>query len=214
MSADDPALRQTAALEDRRRRKEEAREERAARKALWEARHEEWLARQAEWDERRRRREERKTAERRRVSVHVKNAPRGLDAEKMAKIFAPFGDVARVKLWYANGPSPSAVLSMGTAEQAAAAIAMLGGRKLEGCVNPMTITVARRSGGKGAKASSESAESSESSESAESSESSESRESSESPSPPSLRVLPESPSLRVLRVSESPSPRWLTSSSW
>ena len=121
------------------------------------------LARQAEWNERQRLREERRAAARERVSIHVKGAPRGLDAEKVAKIFAPFGDVARVKLWYANGPSPSAVLSMGTAEQAAAAIAMLGGRKLEGCVNPMTITVARRSGGKGAKASSESSESSDSS---------------------------------------------------
>ena len=177
---------QRDALADRRRRKEEAREERAARKAAWETRHKEWLARQAEWDARQRLREERRAAARERVSIHVKGAPRGLDAEKVAKIFAPFGDVARVKLWYANGPSPSAVLSMGTAEQAAAAIAMLGGRKLEGCLNPMTITVARSSRGKGAKASSESADESSDSEDSESSDSSES----ESESEPDVVKLP------------------------
>ena len=77
---------QTAALAERRRRREEAREERAARKASWETRHKEWLARQAEWDERQRLRGERRAAARERVAVHVKGAPRGLDAEKMAKI--------------------------------------------------------------------------------------------------------------------------------
>ena len=134
--------------------KEQREAQYAERKAAREERMEKrraWLAKQAEWAQKMKERDARRAAFANRVSIHVRDAPRGLDAESTAKIFKPFGDVARVKLWFANGASPTAVLSMGSAEEAAAAIAMLSGRKLEGCAKPMTITV-HKPGNKGDKA--------------------------------------------------------------
>ena len=131
--------------------KEQREAQYAERKAAREERMEKrkaWLAKQAEWAQKMKERDARRAAFANRVSIHVRDAPRGLDAESTAKIFKPFGDVARVKLWFANGASPTAVLSMGSAEEAAAAIAMLSGRKLEGCAKPMTITV-HKPGNKG-----------------------------------------------------------------
>ena len=133
--------------------KEQREAQYAERKAAREERMEKrraWLAKQAEWAQKMKERDARRAAFANRVSIHVRDAPRGLDAESTAKIFKPFGDVARVKLWFANGASPTAVLSMGSAEEAAAAIAMLSGRKLEGCAKPMTITV-HKPGNKGDK---------------------------------------------------------------
>ena len=105
---------------------------RAQREAEREARREETRTRRAEFKARQKKRKEKALRDAASVSIHVRHVPVGLEANELRRIFAPFGEVSRVKLLYPNGAAPSALLAMESADAANAVAAAVEGRTLPG----------------------------------------------------------------------------------
>ena len=124
---------------------------RAEREAEREARREETRTRRAEFKARQRKRKEKALRDAASVSIHVRHVPVGLEANELRRIFAPFGEVSRVKLLYPNGAAPSALLAMESADAANAVAAAVEGRTLPGANGAARVSLYRAAAGPAAR---------------------------------------------------------------